>query len=246
MSFPTAFPAGAQCIIQAVPLEHSVSHCSPVQPLQSAACQGCRGPSASSSSSSSSMGEGVEDGDDVAETGQPEGGLAVLVQAHQPAWKGTFHLEIVPCGLWLFSCLLHVVSWSHRQTYSALSLREQGQVFAGGVLLLAPTFCSAAAEVISPLRQPMWWWWVQELLSSRAGKWGSAVADCRFVACFLIVFWLFSVPFLLTLIFSKMKYPVSNCSQIVIIDCGQMAHSLWSSNDMRETAALSCVYKYWC
>lgn len=156
MSFPTAFPAGAQCIIQAVPLEHSVSHCSPVQPLQSAACQGCRGPSASSSSSSS-MGEGVEDGDDVAETGQPEGGLAVLVQAHLPAGKGTFHLEIVPCGLWLFSCLLHVMSWSHRQVYGALRSQRAGSgvcrrsAAAGTHLLLSSSrshLSSEAADVV--------------------------------------------------------------------------------------------------
>lgn len=47
-------------------------------------------------------------------------------------------------------------------------LREQGQVFAGGVLLLAPTMASAAAaaEVMSPLRQLMWCsrsWGVQGL-----------------------------------------------------------------------------------
>lgn len=61
-----------------------------------------------------------------------------------------------------------------------------------------------------------------------------AMFDCSFVACFLISGF-FSVPFLLTLPFPKMKYPAYNCSQIVIIDCGQMVHSLWSSNHMKET-----------
>lgn len=51
--------------------------------------------------------------------------------------------------------------------------------------------------------------------------------DC-FLAFFLVPFFLLILPF------PKMKYPVYNCSQIVIIICGQMAHSLWSSNCRKE------------
>lgn len=148
----------------------------------------------------------------------------------------------VDCGCSHASCMGWAGLTDRATVLSAL--REQGQLFAGGVPMLAPTMASAA-EVISPLKQLTWWccksWGVKGWQMGLC-----AVADCCFVACFLIVFWLFFCAFLLTLLFSKMKYPVSNCSQIVIIDCRQMAHSLWSSNHMRETAALSCVYKYWC
>lgn len=87
---------------------------------------------------------------------------------------------------------------------------------------------------------------VQELGGSRAGN--VALCSGRLLFCCLLFdyFLAFFCVFLLTLLFSEMKYLVSNCSQIVIIVCRQMAHSLWSSNHMRETAALSCVYKYWC
>lgn len=50
-----------------------------------------------------------------------------------------------------------------------------------------------------------------------------AVPAHSLVARFLIVFWLVSVLFLLNLPFFKMKYPMANCSQIVLIDCRQMA-----------------------
>lgn len=170
-------------------------------------------------------------------------GLVVLVEVLLTAGNGTCRLDTMPCGLWLLSCLLHAMSWSHRQGYGALRSQRAGP----GVCRrsAAAGTHSAAAEVILPLSQLMWWW------SGAGGFKGwqmglCAGADCSFVACFLIVFWLFFCAFLLTLIFSEMKYPVSNCSQIVIIVCRQMAHSLWSSNHMRETAALSCVYKYWC
>lgn len=118
------------------------------------------------------------------------------------------------------------------------------QVFAGGVLLLAPTMasvaaaaavCSEAADVVARS------WGVRELGNGALCS-GWLLFCCLLFDCFLAFF----CAFLFTLLFSKMKYPVSNCSPIVIIDCRQMAHSLWSSNHMRETAALSCVYKYWC
>lgn len=120
-------------------------------------------------------------------------------------------------------------------------LRECGQVlaFAGEGLKLALAVASAAAEIISALQQLMSWWWVQERSGAGFNGWQMglcAMVDRSFVACFLIVFWLFfSAFFLLTLSFSKMKYPAYNCSQIVIIDCGQMVHRLWSSNRMKET-----------
>jgi len=117
-------------------------------------------------------------------------------------------------------------------------LDKCGQVlaFAREGLKLAPTVASAAAEIISALGQVMWWVWEQSAAGFKDWEMGlCAMADDSFVPCFLMVFWLFSVPSLLTLPFFKIKYHVYNCSQTVIMDCGQMARSLWSSNRSKET-----------
>lgn len=165
-------------------------------------------------------------------------------------YKLTCQLEKgrVTCVLWLLSCLLHVVSWSYRQSYGGLTERA---------MVVSESRARCLQEESCCWHPP---WPQQQRKFSLRGSWCGgpgaggfkgwqmwlcAVADCCFVACFWIVFWLFSA-FLLTLLFSEMNYPVSNCSQIVIIVCRQMAHSLWSSNHTRETAALGCVYKYWC
>lgn len=85
------------------------------------------------------------------------------------SWKGTCHL--VPCGLWLLSCLLHVGSWSHRQGYGAPRSQRAGpgvcrrSAAAGthhGLSSSRSHLSSEAADVV-----------LQELGGSRAGKRGS-------------------------------------------------------------------------
>lgn len=69
--------------------------------------------------------------------------------------------------MWTMSALIPPARGElvHRQGYGAL----RSQLFAGEMLLLAPTVASAAAAaVISPLRQLMWWsrsWGVRGLVN---------------------------------------------------------------------------------
>lgn len=171
--------------------------------------------------------------------------LGILGGSHPEHGRGT-QGKLTPAVSGLYRALSSPskgVSWSCAVVEAPYSVWQQthisghGEGFqvllsAGGGLKLHSAWPQQQQK--SSLLRSCEWWWVRE--KSTAGAKGSTQRPSMVL---LLAFWLFSglflVPFfLLTLPFPKMKYPVYNCSQIVIIICGQMAHSLWSSNCRKE------------